>query len=64
MAGSKSIPKVPDCGKKYYLFKSLGMFIITHKDLPHQNTYTHTGMAIEDVVSAKLVYSKYKEKHL
>lgn len=22
---SKPLPKVPDCGKKYYLFKSLGM---------------------------------------
>ena len=24
MAGSKALPEVPDCGKKYYLFKSLG----------------------------------------
>lgn len=25
---SKPLPKVPDCGKKYYLFKSLGMQVI------------------------------------
>ena len=32
MAGSKTLPKVPDCGKQYYLFKSLGntRFLGTH----------------------------------
>ncbi len=25
MSGSKPKPTIPDCGKKYYMFKSLGM---------------------------------------
>ena len=24
LSGSKPLPKVPDCGKRHYLFKSLG----------------------------------------
>ena len=24
MSGSKSIPKIPECGKNHYMFKSLG----------------------------------------
>ena len=28
MSGAKPLPKVPDCGKKFYLFKSLGVLYV------------------------------------
>ena len=81
ISGTKQLPKVPDCGKKFIVFKSLGTSInhrtrttLVHVSLSpshthththshtHTHTHTHTGMAVEDVVSAKLVYDRYLEK--
>ena len=64
IAGTKTLPKVPDCGKKFIMFKSLGTSLIRGDISVHINTRTiaFAGMAVEDVVSSKLVYDRFMEK--
>ena len=63
IGGTKTLPKVPDCGKKFIMFKSLGKTQI-YKELSIIILFiiVITGMAVEDVVSSKLVYDRYMEK--
>ena len=39
IAGTKTLPKVPDCGKKFVMFKSLGTSLIKRDISVHINTY-------------------------
>ena len=60
ISGTKPLPTLSDCGKKFLMFKSLG----TEKPATNHHHYSLSiavGMAVEDVLAGNLIYHRFTE---